>query len=217
MVGATSSVAGTAGLVPAPAAGKNTRALFSDASFGEIPLLPTYKTANTNNIGTWFSVPGGASYAPTIKVRYFSLIYCPKDGEIDTLVSQTGTAPSPAFNVNLAIWECGEDGLPSTYIAGVNVSSGTSGFTNFSGSISSTTIKRGFYWGSITADATGSANSLRRTNNEFVLKGFLGNAAGLDSVGNNLNYTTTNYDQITHQSFVLSSAGVIPFFGFQYT
>lgn len=216
MVGASTGTAGTAGYVPAPAAGKNTRALFSDGSFGELPLLPQYKTANTNNIPTWLA-DSGTGYTPTIKVRYFSLVYCPADGAINTLVSQTSTAPSPAFNVNLAIWDCGEDGLPSTYIAGANVSSGTLGFSNFSASISSTTIKRGFYWGSVTTDATGSSNALRRVSAPNVYKSFLG-GGNLDGNINNLNYTTTTYDQITHAaSFTLAIAGPIPLFGFRYT
>jgi len=42
-VGASTGTAGTAGLVPAPALGKNTRYLSSNATFGELPLLPQYK------------------------------------------------------------------------------------------------------------------------------------------------------------------------------
>jgi hypothetical protein len=215
-VGATTSTAGTAGLVPAPAAGKNTRALFSDASFGEVPLLPQFKTANTNRICSWLA-DSGASFAPAIKVRYFSLIYIPADGSIDTLLAATGTGPSPAFNINIAFWDCGEDGRPSTYLSGVNITSGTSGFTTISGAISSLAVKRGFYWMSTTSDATGSTNSQRGLLNRFFAKNFLGAAGGLDGSAASLQYTCSgNYDQTTHETFTQVNSGNSPLTGVEY-
>ena len=216
MVGASTGTAGTAGYVPAPAAGKNTRALFSDASFGEIPLLPQFKTANTNRICSWLA-DSGASFTPTIKVRYFSLIYIPSDGSIDTLLAATGTAPSPAFNINIAFWDCAENGNPSTYLSGVNISSGTTGFATISGAISSLAVKRGFYWMSTTSDVTGSANSQRGLANKFFGKNFLGSGAGIDGASNSLQYTCSgNYDQTTHETFTQTSAGNSPLTGVEY-
>ena len=111
MVGANTTTAGTAGYVPAPAAGKNTRYLSADASFGELPLLPQYKnTTASRYVGSTVESYINNAAAPTIKVRYFHLIYVPTDGQVDVLGFRTSSAPSPAFNVHLALWNVNEDG-----------------------------------------------------------------------------------------------------------
>jgi hypothetical protein len=223
MVGATGSTAGTAGLVPAPAAGNNTRALFSDASFGEIPLRPQYKPSNTSVIRPAFTVTRiSISSGPTISGRYFMLMYAPVTGNIDTLRFRTGSSgPSSSQNINLAAWKLGEDGFPSTYIVGANVLSGTSATTDVSVSISSTQINRGFFFISLTASAGIGAGSL---------SGFVSDNTFLNSTAFNntaLNATSealmhyyvcgTSYDQTTHETFtVQSSYQAQPNVGFEY-
>ncbi len=223
MVGATTSTAGTAGLVPAPAAGNNTRALFSDASFGEIPLRPQYKPSNTSVIRPAFTVtritiPGG----PAVSGRYFMLMYAPVTGNIDTLRFRTGSSgPSSSQNINLAAWELGEDGLPSTYIVGANVLSGTSTTTDVSVSISSTQINRGFFFMSLTSSAGIGAGSL----SGFVSdSSFLGSSSAFNNTALNgtsdslMHYYVcgTSYDQTTHETFTINSSTLQPNVGFEY-
>lgn len=216
MVGASTGTAGTAGYVPAPAAGKNTRYLSSDATFGELPLVPQYKTANTSVIRNYMSGQTGTGFAPVIKVRYFAIVYCPASGSIDTLEYMTSTAPTSTFNVNVSMWECAEDGRPSTYVTGVNIASGTGGFSIRSASITPITISRGFYWMSLTAEATGSATSIRFDGAKTAYASFLG-LAQLDGNVNGLQYTClTSYDQQTHETFSLTTSGNIPLVGFEY-
>jgi hypothetical protein len=220
MVGATSSVAGTAGLVPAPAAGKNTRALFSDASFGELPLLPAYKNTTASHwIGPYLPSRSDASAAPTAKVRVFIPVFVPSDGNIDALGCITGNAPSTAYNIHLALWECAEDGTPSTYVTGGTASSGTAGSTVISISVSSTPVKRGFYYASFTPDAnvTGNLRSTARSS-YLILGSFLGSSAGpVGQTGapNNWTYTATTYNQTTHETLTLAGGDPVNI-GFQY-
>jgi hypothetical protein len=213
MVGATSSAAGTAGLVPAPAAGKNTRALFSDATFGEVPLTPTYKATNTLvippvNRGTVIS----AATSPADKKRYFTLMYAPVTGNIDTLKWATGgSGPTTAKNVNLAAWKCGEDGRPSDYIIGASATSGTTTNTDISISVSSTEITRGFFYISWTSDGALSPSSVRvfAPEDSGVNSQFYGVANIRDGASNSSNsfayVCATSYDQTTHETFTIAT------------
>lgn len=226
MVGASTSTAGTAGYVPAPAAGKNTRYLSSDASFGEVPILPKYKNAQAGHYLGHFgnSDITNASFTAPIKVRYFLLSYAPADGSIDTLSFRIGgTAPTSSVNINLAAWQCGEDGLPSTYIIGGNGASGTISSTTIDISIAATAIVRGFFYLSFTSDATSSGNNFltfTAANHSWMGSVFGFNAFGTSSPNCNFPYyTATTYDQITHETFTIgqrSSATIIPDIRFQY-
>ena len=216
MVGATSSVAGTAGLVPAPAAGKNTRVLSSNATFGEPAILPQFKPAN--NI--WVqSIARAATNNGNInaRVRTFAPIYVPSDGNIDTLGFGTGTGTiSVAFNVHLAIWEANEDGKVGNYIQGATVSSGVSSSTDVSASITSTLIKRGYYYISFTADANVPSNGLRITTSTGLIQYLGTNSLQASTSGARLGYTATTYDQTTHETFTTDYGNGWVQVGFQY-
>ena len=75
--GSSTSVAGASGLVPAPAAGKNTRYLASDATFGEIPWLPQYKNTAANYRILTLAQASAQGATGTAKLRIFSLIFIP--------------------------------------------------------------------------------------------------------------------------------------------
>ena len=216
MVGATSSVAGTAGLVPAPAAGKNTRMLSSDATFGEPAILPQYKPANDVWIQSIMRASTGNGNV-NAKIRTFAPIYVCADGNIDTLGFATGSGTiSSAFNVHLAIWEANEDGTVGDYIDGATVSSGTSSNTNVSASISSTSVVRGYYYISFTADANAPSNSLRFTFSLGMIQ-YLGTSSlQASTAGARLGYTATNYDQTTHETFTINYGEGWATVGFQY-
>jgi hypothetical protein len=209
MGGATSSVAGTAGLVPAPAAGKNTRALFSDGTFQEIPFLPQYKNTATNyRIGT-LCVGNTQGVAGTIRLRVFSLIFVPSDGSVDAFGFRmhTGTI-SAAVNFHVALWEVAEDGTPSTYVIGGNASTGTTASTDISFSVTATPVKRGFYYISGTPDAaiTGGGSFLASSSQGWPEAIYIGRSATVNLVrGATFRYTTTTYNQTTHETMTISN------------
>lgn len=225
LVGATASVAGSGGSVPAPAAGKNTRYLSSDASFGELPLLPQYKNTDASRyIGCYLENYNANTGSPTIKVRNFNLIYVPSDGQIDILAYRVATGPASAFNVNIALWNTNEDGTVGSYVIGGNGSSGTSSNTNINISITPTSVRRGYYWYSFTADSTPGSTpiAMSSTAGGIYSQRFLG---GISLDPNNYVvwfYTClTSYDQTTHETFTLSNSGSgigsrIPLVAFQY-
>jgi hypothetical protein len=207
-VGASTGTAGTSGLVPAPVAGKNTRYLSSDATFGELPLLPKYKnTAATRYILPVVDGYVAGSATPTVNVRYFHLLYSPTDGQVDVFGLRTGTGATAAYNINLAIWNCLEDGTVGSYVIGGNVSSGTATSTNLTVSVTPTNIVRGYYWMSLTAAATPSGNlATTQTSGNCYLSRFLGSLSPQPSQQIIWNYTClTSYDQTTHETFNLSS------------
>jgi len=222
--GSSTTVTGASGLVPAPAAGKNTRYLASDATFGELPLLPQYKNITASRYITQV-VDGFTSGAgnPTINVRYFHLIYVPADGQVDVLAFRTSSAPSVAFNVHLALWQVNEDGTVGSYVIGATGSSGTAGSTNINISVTATNIVRGYYWMSFTSDTTTSGNLIATcaTQSLCFYSRFLGGTSVAQQNFGIWNYTClTSYNQTTHETFNLSSpsglTGAAPAIAFQY-
>jgi len=224
LVGASTSVTGASGLVPAPDLGKNTRYLSSNATFGELPLLPQYKNTTAARYITQV-VDGFTSGAgnPTINVRYFHLIYVPADGQVDVLAFRTGSAPSVAFNVHLALWQVNEDGTVGSYVIGATGSSGTAGGTNINISVTATNVVRGYYWMSFTSDTTTSGNLIGTcaTQSLCFYNRFLGATSVVQQNFVIWNYTClTSYNQTTHETFNLSSpsgfATAAPSIAFQY-
>jgi len=226
LVGASTSVTGLSGLVPAPDLGKNTRYLSSNATFGELPLLPQYKNTATNN---WISIytPAQATGSATLttKVRGFYLLYVPSDGNIDTLGFRVATAPTvTAFNLHIALWEVNEDGTVGSYVIGGTGASGLSNNATISISISSTPVKRGFYWISGTSDITTSPATLQMGGNTScgIYYSFMGSTS-ISQAGGAVfipNYTATTYNQTTHETFSYSNASgwgsQTPSLAFQY-
>lgn len=218
-VGATTTDAGVSGLVPAPNSGKNTRAFFSNSQFQEIPWLPQHKnTASGNyimtaNIG---ATVAGATLS-TAKQRRFNLIYVPSDGNIDVLGYRTSTAPSSSVNCHVAIWQVAENGEPFTFVCGGIAACGTSATTTITISISpSASITRGFYYMSLTPESALSSTSLLcvSASDNAIQSSFIG-VADISLGALSFNYTATNYDQTTHESFSRSAIAV-PRMGFQY-
>lgn len=212
--GASTSVAGASGLVPAPAAGKNTRYLSSDASFGELPLLPQYKAANDRIIGVWKPYLSSGNHGTANRLRQFNLLYVPSDGNIDTLKFGTAGSVASACNIHIAIWEVAETGEPSTYVIGGTANTGTTGNTLIGIAIASTALKRGFYYISCTADATVSANLVGH-GSLFYTNNYIGSSVGLNN-WSNFQYTATTYNQTTHETFVFGNSLTTAALGFEY-
>jgi hypothetical protein len=219
MVGATSSTAGTAGLVPAPAAGNNTRLLSSDATFREPAILPQYKESSRT-----LAVMGtsNASSSPSARVRGFRLAYMPADGDIDELLIRTGSSnPTASVNFYLAIWAMGEDGLPSTHLGGVIVACGLTATTTIVGTLSPVvSVKRGYYWLSANSESNTSANSINvggvstDQNLSSIVYGYSSDNFATQP-GSVPSYTATTYNQTTHETFVLGTTSVQVGFRYQ--
>jgi hypothetical protein len=160
---------------------------------------------------------------PTINVRYFHLIYVPADGQVDVLAFRTGSAPSVAFNVHLALWQVNEDGTVGSYVIGATGSSGTAANTNINISVTSTNIVRGYYWMSFTSDTTTSGNLIATCASQSLCfyNRFLGGTSVAQQSLVLWNYTClTSYNQTTHETFNLSNPSGLqlaaPQIAFQY-
>jgi len=218
--GSSTTVTGSSGLVPAPAAGKNTRYLSSNATFGEVPLLPQYKNTTAGHwIGPYLPSRSDAGSTFSAKVRTFIPVFVPSDGNIDTLGCIIGTAPSSSYNIHLAVWEVAEDGTPSTYVIGATGTSGTTSSAVISISVTSTPVKRGFYYASFTPDANTTGTLRQTARSSFtILNSFIGSSSGPAGQGGTANifsYTATTYNQTTHETLTLAGGDPVNI-GFQY-
>lgn len=215
MTGSSTTVTGVAGYVPAPAAGKSTRYLSADASFGELPLLPQYKPANDRIIGVWKPYLSTGNFSTTTRIRQFNLIYVPADGNIDTLRFSTAGVVASSVNIHIAIWEVGENGEPSTYVIGGTAASGTTGNTLIGISIASTALKRGFYYISTTPDASVSS-ALVGHGSLFTTCSYIGSSSVGINNSSNFQYSATTYNQTTHETFIFGNAQTTAAVGFEY-
>ena len=209
MVGATSS-AGTAGLVPQPAAGKNTRALFSDASFVDAQMYPRRAAETTRIVRNFTETLSSGNASWNAKIRYFGLVYMYASANINQLKTRTGSGTiSSAFNINLALWDCDEDGQPSTYVVGGNITSGTASSTDITLSVTSTPVTRGWYFVSVTPETNAPASSLTIQSNGNSISIMYMGAQTLTNTSIMWNYTATTYDQTTHETFA-RTVGINP-------
>jgi hypothetical protein len=161
MVGATSSVAGTAGLVPAPAAGDNDRFLAGDATFGIAPrivspCLPDWLTGTHSRSaeGCPYVSLGGYGYA----VGANRLGLCPvfiRQGITYTKIGARigNDAARTATKIRVGIYNVSSTNLkPTTLI----VESGEFTYTN-NATVEATIsqyIKSGFYWMAFVTDGS---------------------------------------------------------------
>jgi hypothetical protein len=143
-------------------------------------------------------------------------IFVPADGNITKLCARTGAGTySAAINFNLAFWESGEDGKPGTYVNGANITSGTTSSANLEATISSTAVKRGFYYISLTPDATIPSNGLN-VNNSYSFGALFAGISTVNDIQITFSYTYTTYDQTTHNAFEVGVVSVFPSLGFKY-
>lgn len=152
MVGATSSAAGTAGLVPASAAGEHNAGLSGQGAF--LPFL--FRPKVTGWGGTRFFAPIGAtnnnSGDGTITVSQRGLL-CPillPSGSINNLGIFIISSPANGTSL-LGLYNSTNDGLPNNLVTSGSFSH-VSGEANVSKTVSispSVAIKAGLYWGAL--------------------------------------------------------------------
>jgi hypothetical protein len=153
MGGATSSSAGTAGLVPAPAAGDEDKQLFGDAGFSYGIHLPRLKSINSRFVAP-FGVDQAASTSTYAnKIRHFTLFYFPVDGTINRISIFQGSGVTQ--NAHFAMWKYNPtDGTVGDLIYDIGTVSLNSANNIAKDFAVAQSVKRGLYFFSFTADGT---------------------------------------------------------------
>lgn len=149
MVGATSSAAGTAGLVPAPASGAQRKFLRGDASFVSISdnALPVTRSARSGYITYMGATQAGGIGNTNNSIDNYPLcgyIYIRETKSYTTFSVRVTSAGAANSLGKIAIYTIGTDGLPSTLVC----SSGTFA-TDSTGlkqpTMTSTVVNSGWY------------------------------------------------------------------------
>jgi len=167
MVGATSSTAGTAGLVPAPAAGENTAFLCGNATFSNVLYnLPIHKLDNTNFYAP-IAFGGNVSVNSVANVANLVPIFLPA-GSIDRISAYQNSASSSGTGY-IAIYNVNSNGKPLSVVASgsFTITSGEAAVEKAITLSPTVAVKAGLYWigyhnNNITANyrSTGNSNSV---------------------------------------------------------
>jgi len=164
MVGATSSTAGVAGLVPAPAAGEERHFLSGGATF--LPNIPLVRPTSASGrligcIGA--NTRANQNYGNAQSNTIFSPIFLP---------SATLTAIGLTFfsqntgNVRYGIYDSSTDNLPTTLLGSGVASTSSGAAANAAVVVSglSVSLKGGIYWIALQQDTNNSVNHITSGN-----------------------------------------------------
>jgi hypothetical protein len=174
MVGATSSVAGTAGLAPAPAAGDHKLTLRGDATFyPSQPVIYAPQSSFTHNVGAvngssvafwtypWFN--GGSAGAIGTLICFFCPILIPKQ-DTYTRIGVTVNTGAAGSTIGLALYDNDEsNNLPKNLLASSLSGISTAAAGTYEETIS-VTLSAGWYHGAILA-STSTTLAFRAENN----------------------------------------------------
>ena len=118
MVGATSSAAGTAGLVPAPASGKEKTFLRGDATFSDISAqaIPTTKYKRSSTLWSVGATDAGAKNSAANYV-FGGFVYIPKNATYTTMSIEISSAGAANTKAKMAIYDLASTGLPNNLLA----------------------------------------------------------------------------------------------------
>jgi hypothetical protein len=148
MVGATSSAAGTAGLVPAPAAGDEDKQLLGSGSF--IQTSPWRLSGYTSSLYTYHSINsfGGLNRTNTTLAAdklFFSPLFVNFSFTFDRILYANRTSAQSNFKFGLYTHDRSA-GVPKTLLVeSANVAS-LAGSSNIEITVSSTTLQPDLYW-----------------------------------------------------------------------
>jgi len=204
-VGATSSVAGSSGLVTAPAAGEQGRYLQGDGTYGG-PLFNNFEVPSSRYLGPLVAHGGGGN---TRIVGSFTVVFTPFYSNKSRSISEikievttaSGATGSPTTEV--AMFNCDSSGFPTTRISDsltVGIDQTTTGVKTLTYS-PSFTIPAGISWLGMKVKTNGTTNNntrFRSMDGTGRESAFLGAIA----FGFSNNPTTNNY------GFGMPQAGV---------
>lgn len=166
LVGATSSVAGSSGLVTAPAAGEQGRYLQGDGTYGG-PLFNNFEVPSSRYLGPLVAYGGnGSTRAVGSFTAIFTPIYSNKSRSISEIkievTTASGATGSPTTEV--AMFNCDSSGFPTTRISNsltVGIDQTTTGVKTLTYS-PSFTIPAGISWFGIKVKTNGTTNNNTR-------------------------------------------------------
>lgn len=190
MGGATSSAAGTAGYVPAPAAGEQNAVLGGQGIF--LPAIVRPKLASDKY---YSPIPASTATAATLNVSmntraYITLpIYLPAITVANLRLRHNSNAGANG-TMYVALYDSNSDGLPN---APIITTSHT--FTTTQGAITKTmaisptvAIKAGIYYGACYLDSATSINILSTGRADAAIFGYLSSENPLSTAGNCAGY-----------------------------
>lgn len=158
MVGATSSAAGTAGLVPQPAAGDQHKILRGDATFAGAPYTQKQNTNLTNRAiirfdavsSNYHGITGGYAFASNR--MWFLPVYVPSSISSYNIVLSVQANANLSRKIKIGIYDLSSStGLPSSRIAvSAEFDAACAADTEFSTAFT-TTLNQGIYFLSVTA------------------------------------------------------------------
>ena len=194
MVGATSSTAGTAGLVPAPAAGEQLAVLSGDGTFKSPFVRPTVTNWGAGRLYTpWNGENNNVAATSNANIRAkFNPIFLPS-GSISSLVFFASNAPATTSTGYLAVYNSDNTGKPLNIVtSGSFTHATTDSSTVKTVSISpSVSIKAGLYYLSYHNNISGTQTSTRVTQRSLSQHiYFIGANSSADEISNNVPYMT---------------------------
>jgi len=168
MTGATSSVTGSAGYVPAPAAGDQGRALCGDATFQRLPYpdnLPIALGSSSNlikdHIIPFGLVTGAGGVTSDLQRAYFFLYFIPKTCTINGIGFRANSTIT-AVPYEFGLYSVSTDFLPSTKLTSVSGTYTASASTDLIETGISYSATRGFIFGSVVRTGNGTTNGTVR-------------------------------------------------------
>ena len=212
MGGATSSVAGSAGLVPAPAAGSEYAYLRGDATFKN-PLIQSsfINTTQEGYVTQPYGLYIGGSITPADNILYLTPHIVIPATYTKILIRRAAGTSGVNMKVRMGIYECDFDKLcPTTLIAETADTAMGSVSSDVTVTISQTLNKGIYYLGCVFTSSSGWLGSSANTNYPTFF-GTLRGAAG--ATGHILGFTYSHTygalpSSITASSLVLSANSV---------
>ena len=191
MVGATSSAAGTAGLVPAPASGDQIKFLSGDASFKYlVPVLDPATFSNSNYNTLAFKLGGGGLTAGSL----FStrLYFCPILVQKDTTYNRLGMryGSIAGCKCRIGLYNCSTTSLSPTTLVVDGGEVGNATNTNYEATIN-ISLKKGFYFGCLIPAADTSMNCSGSYSDYMQCLMGTNQGASLGAIRDLFYYTTT--------------------------
>jgi hypothetical protein len=188
MVGATSSAAGTAGLVPAPAAGKEAEYLSGDATFlpATTEWIPTTRKVKSGELN--FFDPGQTSSGKNLANNYivWGCVYIPKTKSCSTVGINVTSAASNS-KIKIGLYSVNTSGDPDIlqFETG-EINSATTGVKTIS--ITSVTLNAGWYYSATRSNGSPFVWGVQAFFPFRILRGLSNVGAGTA-----LDYSTTTY------------------------
>jgi len=210
MGAASSSAAGTAGLVPAPAVGDQIKFLDGSASFRYLlPVLDPITFSNSNYNTLAFKTSGSYSSGSLLSTRlYFCPILVQKDTTYNRLGMRYGSIAGCKCRIGL--YNCSVTSFSPTTLVVDGGEVGNATNTNYESTIN-VSLKKGFYFGCLIPAADTSMNCIAAYSDYMQCLMGTNQGASLNAFRDLFYYTTTYgalTGDLTSSSFTAEAANI---------